>query len=567
MNKKKRTGLLLACAIVVLATITYMSKKTAQKTTYKTEVIESIPVRRMGFYEKYIKRCVDVICALSAVVLFFPLYLGVAVLVKLKLGSPVFFVQDRPGLVDSNGRETIFKMYKFRTMTNKRGEDGELLPDEERLTDFGKWLRNTSLDELPEAWNILNGTMSVIGPRPQLVRDLTFMSKEQRKRHTAKPGLSGLAQINGRNNLDWEEKINLDLRYIDKISFFEDIRIIGKTVVKAFIKKEGITEGEMVTAEDFGDYLLRRRKIDKAEYENKNLAAKMILKGKNAIDDVVRINAVKSSAEQQKYSVLMSVYKKEKPEYLRMALDSMLNQTVPPDEIVLVEDGRLTDALYAVIEEYKKYLHIIVNETNKGLGLALNHGLNECRNELVARMDTDDISKPERCEKQLERFAQKPYLAIVGAHIDEFIGDFSHVVFQRIVPLSFEEIYEYAKRRSAFNHPVVMYSKTAVLKNGAYADLKRNQDVDLFGRMLFKGYKAENIDEALLWFRSSDELARRRKSWQNSWSYISVIRRFWKMGYSSFADYILVAAAQTAVYLMPVKMQNMVYKKLLRKMK
>ena len=441
MNKKKRTGLLLAGAIVVLATITYMSKKTAQKTTYKTEVIESIPVRRMGFYEKYIKRCVDVICALSAVVLFFPLYLGVAVLVKLKLGSPVFFVQDRPGLVDSNGRETIFKMYKFRTMTNKRGEDGELLPDEERLTDFGKWLRNTSLDELPEAWNILNGTMSVIGPRPQLVRDLTFMSKEQRKRHTAKPGLSGLAQINGRNNLDWEEKINLDLRYIDKISFFEDIRIIGKTVVKAFIKKEGITEGEMVTAEDFGDYLLRRRKIDKAEYENKNLAAKMILKGKNAIDDVVRINAVKSSAEQQKYSVLMSVYKKEKPEYLRMALDSMLNQTVPPDEIVLVEDGRLTDALYAVIEEYKKYLHIIVNETNKGLGLALNHGLNECRNELVARMDTDDISKPERCEKQLERFAQKPYLAIVGAHIDEFIGDFSHVVFQRIVPLSFEEIY------------------------------------------------------------------------------------------------------------------------------
>ena len=138
MNKKKRTGLLLAGAIVVLATITYMSKKTAQKTTYKTEVIESIPVRRMGFYEKYIKRCVDVICALSAVVLFFPLYLGVAVLVKLKLGSPVFFVQDRPGLVDSNGRETIFKMYKFRTMTNKRGEDGELLPDEERLTDFGK---------------------------------------------------------------------------------------------------------------------------------------------------------------------------------------------------------------------------------------------------------------------------------------------------------------------------------------------------------------------------------------------------------------------------------------------
>ena len=242
----------------------------------------------------------------------------------------------------------------------------------------------------------------------------------------------------------------------------------------------------------------------------------------------------------------------------------MLNQTISPDEIVLVEDGPLTDELYEVLNKYPM-LHRIKNETNLGLGLALNVGLKECRNELVARMDTDDCSKPDRCEKQLARFLEKPYLAIVGSHIDEFAGDINNVISQRIVPTSSEDIYNFAKKRSAFNHPAVMYSKTAVLNNGGYSDLKRNQDVDLFGRMQFNGYKAENIDEALLWFRSSDELAKRRKSWQNTWSYIATIRKFWKMGYSSFADYAMAGVAQTCMYLMPVKVQNYIYKKFLRK--
>lgn len=266
----------------------------------------------------------------------------------------------------------------------------------------------------------------------------------------------------------------------------------------------------------------------------------------------------------EKYSVLMSLYKKEHPEYLRLALDSMLKQTVRPDEIVLVEDGPLTDELYAVIEEYKDYLHIVVNEKNIGLGLALNVGLNVCKNEYVARMDTDDISKPDRCEKQLLRFSEKPELSIVGSHIDEFIGTPDNVISQRKVPTTTEAIYEYAKKRSAFNHPAVMYRKSAVLAEGGYSDLKRNQDVDLFGRMLYKGYKAENIDEALLWFRSSDELAARRKSWENTKSYIATIKKFWKMGYSSFSDYVIVAVAQTGMYIMPVAIQNWVYRKFLR---
>lgn len=271
----------------------------------------------------------------------------------------------------------------------------------------------------------------------------------------------------------------------------------------------------------------------------------------------------------EKYSVLMSLYRKEHPEYLRPALDSMINQTVKPDEIVLVEDGPLTEELNAVVKEYKvKYpelLRIIVNEKNLGLGLALNVGLRVCRNEMVARMDTDDISKPDRCEKQLKRFEEKPYLAIVGSYIEEFEGTTDNVISQRIVPTTSEAIYEYAKKRSAFNHPVVMYRKSSVLKENGYSDLKRNQDVDLFGRMLFAGHKAENISEALLWFRSSDELAVRRKSWENTKSYIATIKKFWKMGYSSFGDYAMVAIAQTGMHIMPVRVQNWVYKNFLRK--
>lgn len=565
MKKSKKFALLTGAVVGATAIAAHVMKKKAEKTTYEADLIEPIEKRKMGLYEKYGKRILDIACATAAIVVFSPLYLGVAALVKLKLGSPVLFTQDRPGLIGKDGKETVFKMYKFRTMTDERDENGELLPDDVRLTKFGKWLRNTSLDELPEAFNILNGTMSVIGPRPQLVRDMTFMTKEQRARHTAKPGLSGLAQVNGRNGISWEEKLDWDRKYIQNVSFAGDVKIIFDTVKKAFIKQEGITQDDMATAEDFGDYLLRMGKVDVDTYRENQAKAGEILGGKS-IDkkDSSRIEKVEQSAKSQKYSVLMSLYKKEKPEYLRLAIDSMINQTVPPDEIVIVEDGPLTDELYAVLDEYP-VLHRVKNETNLGLGLALNVGLKKCKNELVARMDTDDCSKPERCEKQLLRFSEKPYLAIVGSHIDEFVGDVSKVISQRVVPTTTKEIYDYAKRRSAFNHPAVMYSKTAVLDAGGYADLKRNQDVDLFGRMQFLGYKAENIDEALLWFRSSDELAKRRKSWQNTWSYIATIRKFWKMGYSSFVDYAMVGIAQTGMYLMPVKLQNFVYRKFLRK--
>jgi lipopolysaccharide/colanic/teichoic acid biosynthesis glycosyltransferase/glycosyltransferase involved in cell wall biosynthesis len=560
--EKKIFTILAGTAVVATAVTAHIMKKKAEKTTYKAENIEPIEIREMGFYEKYVKRVFDVACATGAIVCFSPLYLGVAALVRFKLGSPILFTQDRPGLIGEDGKETVFKMYKFRTMIDQRNENGELLPDEIRLTKFGKWLRSTSLDELPEAFNILNATMSVIGPRPQLVKDMVFMSDEQRKRHTAKPGLSGLAQVNGRNVISWEDKINWDLKYIKKIGLFEDMRLILNTVEKAFIKQEGINQDDMATAEDFGDYLLRTEKVSQEKYDMKQKQAKSILEGEKHMESV---EAVVEAARHQKYSVLMSLYKKEKPEYLRLALDSMLNQTVVPDEIVLVEDGPLTNELYEVLDEYDEYLHRVKNATNLGLGLALNVGLKECRNELVARMDTDDISKPDRCEKQLKRFEEKPDLSIVGTWVDEFNTTPDEVVSTRAVPIESDEIYNFAKKRSAFNHPAVMYRKSKVLENKGYSDLRRNQDVDLFGRMLFSGCKAENIGESLLFFRCNDDLARRRKSWENTKSYIDTIKKFYKMGYAGLSDYMMVALTQFGVYLLPIGFQKFLYKKILRR--
>lgn len=271
----------------------------------------------------------------------------------------------------------------------------------------------------------------------------------------------------------------------------------------------------------------------------------------------------------EKYSVLMSLYFKEKPEYLKSAIDSMLNQTLLPDEIIIVKDGKLTKELNDVLDYYKrthgKIFKIIGYDKNKGLGLALNYGLNHCSNDLVARMDTDDISKPERCMVQVERFLADTDLAIVGSSVDEFCGDVTNIVSRRVVPSEYADIYEFAKRRSAFNHPAVMYRKSKVLEFGGYSDLRRNQDVDLFGRMLFGGCKAININKSLLWFRSDEGLLHRRKSWENTWSYVATIKRFWQMGYSTLLDLILVSVAQVTMYCIPVGLQNWIYKKFLRK--
>ena len=225
---------------------------------------------KQGFYAKHIKRKLDIVLSAGALFFLSPVILATAVAVRKNLGSPVLFTQLRPGK-----GERIFKMYKFRTMTDERDAEGKLFPDEVRLTEFGKFLRNSSLDELPELFNILKGDMSIVGPRPQLVRDMVFMSKEQRRRHKVPQGLTGLAQVNGRNNISWEDKLSFDQKYVKHITFLGDLWIVLKTVGNVLHKEDINTDG-MATAEDFGDYLLRTGQVDQKTYDKKQRIARRI---------------------------------------------------------------------------------------------------------------------------------------------------------------------------------------------------------------------------------------------------------------------------------------------------
>ena len=220
-----------------------------------------------GIYEKYIKRLIDILFAVTFLVLFWWVYLILYVIVKVKLGSPVFFTQLRPGY-----NEKIFRMYKFRSMTDDRDEEGNLLPDRVRLTPLGDILRKSSLDELPEIFNILKGDMSLIGPRPLLVRDVVFMTDEQRTRAFVKPGLTGLAQINGRNAITWDKKLDFDQQYVNSISFLTDVKIFFGTFVEVLRHEDVNMEGE-ATSLDLGDCLLKERRVTKAEYDEKQKEA------------------------------------------------------------------------------------------------------------------------------------------------------------------------------------------------------------------------------------------------------------------------------------------------------
>ena len=200
---------------------------------------------KKGFYERYIKRPMDFCCALAALIVLSPVLLITAILVRIKLGSPVLFSQDRPGL-----NEKIFKLYKFRSMSDARDKDGKLLPDDQRLGKFGKLLRSTSLDELPELWNILKGDMSVVGPRPLLVRYLDRYNEHQARRHEVRPGFTGLAQTNGRNAISWEQKFDYDVEYVDNITFIGDWKIILDTV-RVVLKRDGVSSETSVTMEEF----------------------------------------------------------------------------------------------------------------------------------------------------------------------------------------------------------------------------------------------------------------------------------------------------------------------------
>lgn len=221
-------------------------------------------------YAKLWKRVLDFVVALLGLLILSPVLIGLAIAGAINMKGNPFFVQVRPGK-----NEKLFRMLKFRSMTAERNAEGNLLPDEQRLTGYGRFLRSSSLDELPELWNILKGDMSVVGPRPQLVRDMVFMTREQRKRHKVPQGLTGLAQVNGRNDMTWEMKMEYDLQYIQNITFMGDLKICLKTLKKV-IAREGIASEGMDTAQDLGDYLLNTGRVSRKEYDRKQKQAKAL---------------------------------------------------------------------------------------------------------------------------------------------------------------------------------------------------------------------------------------------------------------------------------------------------
>lgn len=226
----------------------------------------------MKIYENFFKRFVDFCLSFLGVIVLFPLLLILSIIGAIAMKGSPFFCQPRPGK-----GEKVFKLIKFRTMSNAKDKDGNLLPDKVRLNSYGKFLRSTSLDELPSLINIVCGDLAIVGPRPQLVRDMVFMTSVQRKRHSVRPGLTGLAQVNGRNNITWEKKFEYDLCYIEKISFFKDLRIIFKTFEKVLRRADIVREGT-VSDMDFGDWLLLKNEVTKEEYDKKQREAKEILR-------------------------------------------------------------------------------------------------------------------------------------------------------------------------------------------------------------------------------------------------------------------------------------------------
>lgn len=268
------------------------------------------------------------------------------------------------------------------------------------------------------------------------------------------------------------------------------------------------------------------------------------------------------------YSVLMSVYTGEKPEYLRESIESMYAQTVPPDDFVLVCDGRLNERLDKVVSSYEeKYpdsFHPVRLEQKRGVGECANIGIDACRNEYIVKMDSDDVALPQRCEKQLSLMRDKPQLELCGAYIEEFDTDTGEKITVKKTPVESEEIRRYARRRNPFNNPTLVFKKSFAKKIGGYDTVNRCEDYDFVVRMLQNGAVGENIPEILVNYRVSKHNYERRRNWTNTRSFISVRWRIFRSGYSNFADFILPCGMQLIIFILPKSLTGRIYKKFLR---
>ena len=255
----------------------------------------------------------------------------------------------------------------------------------------------------------------------------------------------------------------------------------------------------------------------------------------------------------ENYSILMTVYKKDNPSYVKEAINSILKQTFLTNDFVIVCDGPLTKELYDLLDEYKQndIFNIIYLEKNIGLGAALKKGVTFCKNELIARMDDDDISLENRCEMEVKFLENNKDISIVGSHVYEFEGDIANIIREKKVPIEYKDICSFSKKRNPFNHSTVMFRKQDIIKVGNYSEMRTNQDVDLWVRLLNQGYKGKNIDESLVYFRFDESTYSRRKDWKNIKLHIKVWNNFYKKNYCSFIDFLTVMCFQLAVFIMP----------------
>lgn len=278
---------------------------------------------------------------------------------------------------------------------------------------------------------------------------------------------------------------------------------------------------------------------------------------------------VSKGSDNYQYSVLMSVYHKENAEYLRTAMDSIWRQTVPTDDFVLVCDGPLNERLDAVIEKMEKEhpdtLHVVRLEKNGGLGNALNEGIKHCKYDLVARMDSDDISRPDRCERQLKVFQEHPDMSVVSGIVEEFTASTSEIEARRVPPETQEEIISFAKKRNPFNHPCVMYKKSAVEAAGGYQDFYLLEDYYLWIRMVQKGSQGYNLQEPLLWMRAGSDMYKRRAGWKYAQSQKALFKYMKDSGFISGSQYVQSVAVRTASSLTPNWLRELMFKTVMRK--
>ena len=478
-------------------------------------------------YKHFFKPLFDFFLSLLAIIVLSPFFILFTPIVSVAMKGNPFFIQKRPG---KKGK--IFGMIKYRSMTNAKDEKGNLLPDADRLTKFGKLMRKLSLDELPEIFNIFAGQMSIVGPRPQLVRDLVFFDGETMRRQNVRPGLTGWAQVSGRNNVTWEEKFELDDYYLFHMSLFVDIKILFLTVFKVFAHKDINTKG-METAEDYGDYLLRVGKINKIYYDRMREYAQLLLEREHYNDEV--LHYVQTShligSDKHGYAVLMSVYAKTNLAELKQSLGSIFAQNPAPAETIIVEDGPVSEdvAQYLCNLQSEGKVKLVPLEENVGLGRALAAGTEHCSCEWIARMDSDDICAPDRMEKQTAYLEAHPEVDVLGGNIAEFIDSPDDIVSKRIVPEDHEKICEYLKKRCPFNHMTVVIRKNALEKAGGYQHWHFNEDSYLWARMYLSGARFANLSDTLCYARVGEEMFKRR----GGYSYYKSERDLFKFMYKN----------------------------------